>query len=131
MIVGIGIDIIEFDQMRRAIERGGQRFLERVFTPHEQATCLRRRDHHPSLCARFAAKEALAKALRLGIFRAGLRNMEVRNYDDGAPYFVIHGSLQDHLAKLGHPQIYLSLSHRQLNAVACVVVESHAPVPGR
>jgi phosphopantetheinyl transferase (holo-ACP synthase) len=50
--------------------------------------------------------------------------MEVRNRDDGAPYFVIHGSLRGVMAHLGDPYIHLSLSHGRLNAIACVVLES-------
>jgi holo-[acyl-carrier protein] synthase len=127
MIVGIGVDVVEFGQMRCAVERGGQRFLDRVFTIPEQAACLRRADPYPGLAARFAAKEALAKALGLGIFRAGLRNMEVRNRNDGAPYFVIHGSLRDVMTRLGYPNIHLSLSHGRLTAIAFVVLESGYP----
>jgi len=123
MILGIGVDVIEFEQLRRAAQRSGQRFLDRVFTPTEQAVCRVRSDPIPGLCARFAAKEALAKALRLGIFRAGLRNMEVRNREDGSPYFLIHGHLQEHIAQLGRPTVHLSLSHGLLNATAFVVVE--------
>ena len=123
MILGIGTDIADFDQFRRAMERSGQRFLNRIFTPAEQAKCKARRDPVPCLCARFAAKEALAKALRLGIFRAGLLNMEVRNREDGSPYLVVSGQLLDHLAELGDPTLHLSMSHGVGHAAGFVVVE--------
>jgi holo-[acyl-carrier protein] synthase len=127
MILGIGVDIIELLAFRRALERNGQRFLERLFTRHEVEMCAQRRDPVPGLCARFAAKEALAKALGLGIFRAGLHNMEVRNRDNGEPYFAIHGTLRAHLRELGGPRIHLSISHGQGSAVATVIVEAVEP----
>jgi holo-[acyl-carrier protein] synthase len=126
MILGIGTDIADFAPFRAAVERSGQRFLDRIFTPVEQSACRTRLDPVPCLCARFAAKEALAKALRLGIFRAGLLNMEVRNRDDGSPWLALHGSLAEHVRGLGGVAVQLSLSHGTHSAVAFVVVESRA-----
>ena len=131
MILGIGTDIADFGPFRQAMERSGQRFLDRIFTPGEQEKCASRRDPVPCLCARFAAKEALAKALGLGIFRAGLLNMEVRNHPNGAPYFAIHGHLRQHLSGLGNPALHLSLSHGEGQAVAFVVIEREPEVMAR
>jgi holo-[acyl-carrier-protein] synthase len=67
MIVGSGIDLVEIGRIERSVERYGQRFLNRVYTAAEQAYCLRKRRAAESLAARFAAKEAGAKALGTGI----------------------------------------------------------------
>ena len=67
MIVGSGIDLVEITRIQQSIERFGQRFLNRVYTSSEQAYCLRKRNSAESLAARFAAKEAGAKALGTGI----------------------------------------------------------------
>lgn len=130
MILGVGTDIADFAPFRAALERSGQRFLDRIFTPAEQTMCRERRDPVPCLCARFAAKEAMAKALRLGIFRAGLLNMEVRNREDGSPWLALHGDLANHVRGLGPVDVQLSLSHGTHSAVAFVVVASVA-APGQ
>ena len=67
MIVGSGIDLTEIERIQHSVERYGQRFLDRVYTAAEQAYCLRKRKSAESLAARFAAKEAGAKALGTGI----------------------------------------------------------------
>ncbi len=67
MIVGCGIDLVEIGRIQQSMERFGQRFLNRIYTPAEQAYCLRKRNAAESLAARFAAKEAGAKALGTGI----------------------------------------------------------------
>ena len=118
MIEGIGVDLMEYATMERTLRRSGRRFIDRVFTPHEQRTCDGRNQPTVCLASRFAAKEALAKALRIGIFRLGMRNAEVRNHPDGAPYFVLHGPLAEQPLR-----IHLSLSDGADAAVAFVVVE--------
>ena len=66
MIVGIGVDIVEVRRLRQALARQGERFLRRVYTPEEQEFCRRRQDPAPFLAVRFAAKEALFKAIGTG-----------------------------------------------------------------
>jgi len=126
MILGIGVDIVDFVQLRQAIDRSGTPFLNRVFTLNERTNCLKRPNSIPCLAARFAAKEALAKALGIGIFKAGMQNMEVCNKKSGLPYFCIHGKLQTYLANLGDPAIHLSLSHGLFHATAFVVISKKA-----
>ena len=127
-VLGIGVDLADYARIAAAVERSGQRFLDRVYTAGEQAYCRRRRDPTPCLCSRFAAKEALAKALRLGIGPMGLTDAEVCNHDNGAPYFVLHGPLGEWAAAQPGLTIHLSLSDSTGHAVATVVVEADADV---
>jgi holo-[acyl-carrier protein] synthase len=123
-ILGIGVDLADYELIGSVVERSGQRFLDRVYTPLEQACCRRRRDPVPCLTSRFAAKEALAKALQLGIAAMGLTDAEVRNRDNGAPYFELHGPLGRWAQRQAGLSIHLSLSDSSGHAVAMVVVEA-------
>ena len=135
MILGVGVDITDVERVRRAIERSGQAFLDRLFSPGEQAKCRERYDPGACFAMRFAAKEAVAKALRVGMGPMGFRNAEVRNYDNGAPYLVLHGWLGRWWADNPGVRFHLSLSDAERQAVAMVVVESDValalPRPGR
>jgi len=127
-VLGIGVDLADYVRIAAAVDRSGQRFLDRIYTPAEQAYCRRRRDPTPCLTSRFAAKEALAKALRLGIGPMGLTDAEVRNLDSGAPYFELHGPLAEWAAAQPGLSIHLSLSDSTGHAVAMVVVEADVGV---
>ena len=87
-----GIDLIEIPRLRAALERFGERFLERIFTPHEIAEC---RGRAEALAACFAAKEAASKALGTGIGPIGWREVEVRHHPSGEPYLVLYGRAAD------------------------------------
>lgn len=115
-IVGVGIDVVELERFDRAVERS-PRFLERVFTPAE-----RQRGRH-SLAARWAAKEALAKALGAP---AGLvwQDAEIVNDASGQPRLVVTGSVANRAAELGVTTFHLSLSHDAGVASAIVIAES-------
>lgn len=123
-VLGVGIDLADYARIAAAIERSGERFLDRIYTAAEQQYCQRRRDPVPCLCSRFAAKEALAKALQLGIGPMGLTDAEVRNRDNGAPYFALHGPLKAWAALQPGLAIHLSLSDSADYATAMVVVEA-------
>ena len=127
-ILGVGVDLADVARIAAVVERNDQRFLDRVFTAGEQACCRRRRDPAPCLTSRFAAKEALAKALQLGIGPMGLTDAEVRNHENGAPYFELHGALADWVAAQPGLRIHLSLSDTTGHAMAMVVVEAEASV---
>jgi holo-[acyl-carrier protein] synthase len=92
MIVGTGIDLVEIERIQQSVERYGERFLRRVYTAAEQAYCLRKRNSAESLAARFAAKEAAAKALGTG-FRCGVfwRDLGVVNLPSGQPSMRLTG----------------------------------------
>ena len=127
-VLGIGVDLADYARIAVALERSGDRFLNRIYTVAEQQYCQRRRDPIPCLCSRFAAKEALAKALQLGIGPMGLTDAEVRNRDNGAPYFVLHGPLKAWAAVQSGLAIHLSLSDSADYATAMVVVEADPEV---
>src|SRR5512136_1628262 len=99
MVKGIGVDIIEIARVRRSIETLGDRFLQKVFTPGEIAYCSAKNDRHQHFAARFAAKEAVSKALSTGWageFR--WKDVEITNDDSGQPHVTLHGLLQSSLA---------------------------------
>lgn len=124
MILGIGVDIVEVERIRRAVERHGGAFVRRVFTPDEAAYC--RRSPHPEqrFSTRFAAKEAALKALGTG-WSQGLQfvEVEVLNNDLGAPSIVLHGKALERAESVGVERILVSLSHHHDFAVAQVLLE--------
>lgn len=115
-----GVDLIEIGRIDAAIARHGGRFLARVFTLGELADC---RGRAESLAVRFAAKEAVAKALGTGIWRQGIAwtDIEVRRGAGGEPGLFLHRSAAEHAAILGIAHWSLSLSHNHTQAVAFVV----------
>jgi holo-[acyl-carrier protein] synthase len=115
-----GVDIIEISRVRRVLERYGQRFLDRVYTPGEIAYC-RGRAHN--LAARFAAKEATMKALGTGVRGVGWKDIEVVRQESGAPFIELHGRGKGRAQRLGVVQIALSISHSREYAVAFVVAQ--------
>ncbi|MEM7046298.1 MAG: holo-ACP synthase [Pseudomonadota bacterium] len=129
MIVGIGCDVVNIQRIERALARFGQRFIDRVFAPDER---LSGRDGHddPGACAyrskyyarRFAAKEACAKAMGLGIGTLAWREMVVRNNANGAPALSLMGNARARLEVLGGQAVHLSLSDDPPVAMAVVVI---------
>jgi holo-[acyl-carrier protein] synthase len=113
--------MVEIPRIARAIERWGERFLQRVYTPAEIARYGRR---VPELAARFAAKEAVSKALGVGIWgREGISwaDAEVRSDPLGKPEVILYGRAADRARELGLDQWAVSLSHTDEHAVAVVV----------
>src|ERR1035437_7556054 len=109
MIIGSGIDLAEIGRIRHSAERYGQRFLNRVYTATEQAYCLRKRNSAESLAARFAAKEAGAKALGTGIsFGVNWLEIEVVREASGRPTLQFHGRAAQIAAQLGVTHAALS-----------------------
>ena len=125
MIVGTGIDLVEIDRIHRSIERFGERLLNRIYTPSEQAYCLRKRKSAESFAARFAAKEAAAKALGTGIsFGVSWLEIEVVRERSGRPILRFHGRAAQIAAHLGVARSALSLTHTATLAQASVVLEN-------
>jgi len=125
MIVGIGIDIVEISRLRRAIDRQGDRFIRRVYTETEQEYCLKHRDPAPYFAVRFAAKEALFKALGTGwAFGVSWVDAEVHRNDQGAPRLALSGRAAVLAAELGAVAVHVSLSHSETAAIAIVILES-------
>jgi len=124
MIVGTGIDIVEIARFRKVLERLKDRFILRVFTPAEQKYCNAHRDPSPHYAARFAAKEALFKALGTGWARGVTwRDVEVVRERQDAPSLVLHGEAQRLSESMGTHKVHLSLSHSEQWAVAMVILE--------
>jgi holo-[acyl-carrier protein] synthase len=124
MIVGSGIDLVEIARIQQSVERYGQRFLDRVFTAAEQAYCLRKRKAAESLAARFAAKEAGAKALGTGISQGvNWLEIEVVREPGGRPTLHFQGRAAQMAARLGAVRAALSITHTEQLAMASVVLE--------
>lgn len=124
MIVGHGVDLVEVARLSSSIERFGDRFLERVFTrtEREYAGHGPRRDEH--LAARFAAKEAVFKALGSGWAQgAGWTDIEVVREASGKPGLVLHGKAAELALGLGATRWHLSLTHTGSTAMASVIAE--------
>ncbi len=124
MILGSGIDLIEIARIQQSLDRYGQRFLDRVYTPAEQAFCLRKRKAAESLAARFAAKEAAAKALGTGIARGvNWLEIEVVRERGERPTLRFHGRAREIAAHMGVMHAALSITHSTSLAMASVALE--------
>jgi holo-[acyl-carrier protein] synthase len=113
-----GVDIIEIDRVRTAVERWGARFVDRVWTQHEQKIC---RGRYPELAARFAGKEAASKALGTGIVGLVWREIEILQDSRGKPLIYLHGAASERARRLGYSMMAISLSHSHTMACAMVV----------
>lgn len=124
MLVGTGIDVVEVERIARSIERYGLRFLSRVFTAGEIAYSLRKKNSAESFAARFAAKEAGAKALGTGI-QHGVTwtEMEVRRAPGQRPTLHFSGRALEVAERLGVKRVSLSLTHGKTVAIATVQLE--------
>ena len=124
MIRGVGVDIVKVDRIEQAVERWGYRFLKRIFTPAEIERCQKRARPAQCLALRFAAKEAFAKALGLGM-RKGLRwrDIEVVHDNFGKPDLLLHNQAQRLLEDVEASRTWLSLSDERESALAVVVLE--------
>ncbi len=116
----IGVDIVEIDRLAQSVDRFGDRFLKRVYTERELAYCNGRAT---SLAARWAAKEAVSKALGTGIGEVGWQEIEVVSEDNCRPTLCLHGSAAELAARLGIAGFAISLSHAKEYAVAFVIGE--------
>jgi holo-[acyl-carrier protein] synthase len=127
-IVGVGVDIIEVERIERALTRTvtGTRFRQRVFTEAEVAYCESRgRSRYQSYAARFAAKEALMKAMGTGWNRnVGWSEIEVVRRRGHAPEITLHGKTAQFARSCAVARIHLSISHTVTLAIAYVVAES-------
>ena len=124
MLIGTGVDLIEIERIAHSIERYGERFLHRIYTDHEIAYCTSKRSSAESFAARFAAKEAGAKALGTGISR-GVTWIEfqVARQPGGRPVLELRGRAALLARELGVKTISLSLTHTGNLAMATVMME--------
>lgn len=125
MILSIGTDLAEVHRIREAHERFGDRFLTRVFTPNEIAYSLRKANRFERLAARFAAKEALMKAIGTGLTRGvSWQDIEVVNLPSGKPTLRLTGQAAVHAQRLGATTVHVSLTHTATMAMAVVILEA-------
>jgi holo-[acyl-carrier protein] synthase len=114
----VGVDAVEIVRIAESIERFGERFLERVYTQREVDYC---RGRVPELAARFAAKEAISKALGTGLHGVAWREMEVLPDRRGKPLVYLHGRAARRAAEIGLSDFAISLTHTDALAFAFVV----------
>lgn len=112
-----GVDLIEISRIEEVISRHGRHYLERIYTPAELELCGKRIE---SLAGRFAAKEAVAKALGCGIGDVTWKEIEILGDDQNAPTLTLHGAAGQKAGELGLTTWSLSISHSQSHAVAFV-----------
>jgi holo-[acyl-carrier protein] synthase len=126
MIVGSGVDLAEVPRIRKAIERFGERFITRIYTPREIDYVERRgASRFERFAARFAAKEAGMKAIGTG-WRHGVRwvDFEVSNLPSGKPTLLFHGVAAKFAERLGVRNVSLSLTHTAETGMAIVIIEN-------
>jgi holo-[acyl-carrier protein] synthase len=122
MVLGIGIDVVQVERIRRWKEVPGM--FERYFHPQEIETARRNgKNGVLSLAARFAAKEAFGKALGTGVGGFSLRDIEVINDPHGKPELNLYGKARQVLDAFGGRRVLVSLTHEEDNAIAMVVIE--------
>jgi holo-[acyl-carrier protein] synthase len=118
MNLSTGVDLIELARIQDAMERHGKKFIARIFTQAEQQECNGRVE---SFAARFAAKEAAAKALGCGIGKVSWLEIEVLGDENHAPHLRLHGEAENVARMLGLSIWSVSLSHTETQAIAFVV----------
>ena len=118
-VLGIGTDIIECLRIAQMIERHGELFINRVYTDHEIAYCRARKAATQHFAGRWAAKEAVLKAMGTG-WRRGIswRDIEVRNQPSGKPVIALRGGARDVIEASGIQQMLISISHCRSHATA-------------
>ena len=123
-ILGIGVDIVEISRMADLRQRHGERFKDLLFVPEEYEYCLSRAKPDECFAARFAAKEAVMKALGTGWAEGvAFTGIEVVRQEGGKPEIRLHGSTAKRAGELGAGTIHLSLSHSTISAIAQVLIE--------
>jgi holo-[acyl-carrier protein] synthase len=126
-VVGVGIDAVEITRLQTAVSRTPT-LMQRLFTEAEQHGCVAGDGalRHAGLAARFAAKEAVAKAMGTGVSGFAWRDIEVTNDDRGAPHAALHQGAAARAKAMGGDRLHLSLSTTGTTAVASAVLESVA-----
>jgi len=122
MIYGIGIDIIKIDRMQEADQKWGRKFIEKFLTSDEIKYCFEKKVPYLSVAVRFAAKEALIKAIGSEI-AVNMKDIEIILNEKGRPSIKVKGTLESFFKENTITKCHLSLSHEREFGVACVVLE--------
>ncbi|MBN1809696.1 MAG: holo-ACP synthase [Planctomycetes bacterium] len=124
MIIGVGIDVLEVERVRKILERWGDRFLRRILVDSEIEYCKRHTNPAPQVAGRIAAKEAFFKATGLGL-AGGMswRHVAVGREATGKPYLELDGRAREVIEEIGAVTVHLTLSHESTMASAVVILE--------
>ncbi len=124
MIYGIGIDIIEINRIKKSYDKWGENFWNKIFTKDELAYFKNKKNPYQHIAGRFAAKEAVIKALGEIPLPASWKDIEILNYETGKPFLNFSSVLKDYLNKKQIFLYHISISHSEKYAVAQVILES-------
>jgi len=123
-VLGIGVDLVENARIEHSLERFGERFLQRVFTPGEIEYSQSMKYPARHLAARFAAKEAVSKAFGTGIGKTmGWKDIDVHRRPSGEPFVVLEGGAKKLAEDRGIGAVWITLSHTEHHAMAMIVLE--------
>jgi holo-[acyl-carrier protein] synthase len=122
LIVGLGTDIVEIVRIGEMIDRHGEAFLNRIYTQEEIRYCQKRKHCNEAFAGRWAAKEAVMKALGTGFIRGiGWQDIEILAEKSGKPYVNIKGGAGEHAKKIGVERILITISHCRAYATATAI----------
>ncbi len=122
MIVGLGTDIVEIVRIGEMIDRHGEAFLNRIYTPDEIRYCQKRKHCNEAFAGRWAAKEAVMKALGTGFIRGiGWQDIEILSEKSGKPYVNIRGGAGEFAKKIGVDRVLITISHCRAYATATAI----------
>jgi holo-[acyl-carrier protein] synthase len=125
LIVGCGIDLVKIERIEIIIKKWGDNFTSRVFTLLEREYCEKKKGNkYQSYAGRFAAKEALLKALGLGLRGANWKEIEIKNDELGQPIINASGKLKNIASAKGVSKYFITISHTKEYAIAQVILES-------
>lgn len=122
MIIGTGVDIIEVWRIKKALDKWGKRFLQRVFTERELEYARTKKFLHETLAARFACKESVLKAFGDTRIGASLKNIEILNDSKGKPEVILHGEVKEFASRNRLDNIMVSVSHTNNYAVSSAIL---------
>ena len=124
LIIGCGIDLVRIERIEKIIKRWGNNFNSRIFTPLERDYCEKKKNNKfQSYAGKFAAKEALLKALGLGLRGANWKEIEIRNNELGQPIIDTSGKLKNIALAKGVKKYFITVSHTKEYAIAQVILE--------
>ena len=124
LIIGCGIDLVKIERIEKIIKRWGNNFNCRIFTPLERDYCEKKKDNkYQSYAGKFAAKEALLKALGLGLRGANWKEIEIKNDELGQPIIDTSGKLKNIASTRGVNKYFVTISHTKEYAISQVILE--------